>query len=157
MPSIYSQFIDKFGGITTPCVRRNKKLSGPPLVASSGEKISLAEHIIFLSEDNSSPEVVYTTTKSLVKPYTYLWVADPDGFKILLETTPVESERKHACHTNITGGTPAFHGGELWFIGEKHICLNHSSGRYDYGEDAEKQAVVDYLVAIGYQVEHDEI
>ena len=38
--------------------------------------------------------------------------------------------KKKIKHTNLTGGAPAFSGGELIWIGEREVLVNGCSGRY---------------------------
>jgi len=83
----------------------------------------------------------------------YLWLIDGEGLKILLEITPnPESKRGVVCHTNITGGQPALHGGELWFGDDSRVYLNNKSGRYGNPTKQQRQAVLDYFRSLGFEV-----
>lgn len=52
----------------------------------------------------------------------------------------------------MTGGKPAYSGGELWFIGPKQIFLNGCSGRYGPKNSAELNAVVNLFLESGFDV-----
>ncbi|MEK6607286.1 MAG: hypothetical protein AABZ30_06450 [Myxococcota bacterium] len=56
-------------------------------------------------------------------------------------------------HTNLTGGLPAWAGGELWFA-ESTTCsvwISGASGRYGPGTPEELADLVDVFRAFGYE------
>lgn len=61
----------------------------------------------------------------------YLWIIDESGLKLISEATSNPyAARGVVCHTNITGGDPAYQGGELWFGDDGKVYINNRSGRY---------------------------
>ncbi len=55
-------------------------------------------------------------------------------------------------HTNLTGGAPAFCGGEMVFCADGSIVVNGCSGRYGPRNSAEMMAVATAFKASGYSV-----
>lgn len=55
-------------------------------------------------------------------------------------------------HTNLTGGEPAYSGGELIFLDENTICINGRSGRYGPRTAEEMTAVAKAFRKSGYHV-----
>ena len=125
-----------------------------------GRSVVAGEDIVFeafnASEGGLPPNYMSTPVDLIFtqgKHGLYLWVIDQNGLKILLEATPnLASERGIVCHTNITGGAPALQGGELWFGEDSKLYLNYQSGRYGAATDVQRQAVLDYFAAVGYEV-----
>ena len=62
--------------------------------------------------------------------FLYLWIIDLSGIPYILERALPELGGKLPKHTNLTGGTPASIGGELWFRTESSLFLSGKSGRY---------------------------
>ena len=83
----------------------------------------------------------------------YLWIVDEEGLKLILEQTPnPTAERGIVCHTNITGGKPAFQGGELWFGIDNVLYINFKSGRYGAITPEHELAVLDYFRSLSFDV-----
>ncbi len=61
-------------------------------------------------------------------------------------------ESKVIKHTNLTGGTPAFSGGELMFLDAETVVVNGCSGRYGPRNKAELQHAVRAFAESGYRV-----
>lgn len=121
-------------------------------------KLLIGEDIVYLSFNASnggvpSGVVFYNNTLNNIKESTYLWVIDKQGeILILLEQTINEkSPRGHICHTNITGGEPAYQGGEMWFIDNTTIVINQKSGRYG-GTEEQMKYIIKYFELSGYNV-----
>jgi len=112
----------------------------------------LLSHAIFTLPINQPSDLIFTPLQTLSDHSRYLWVVDDEGTKFILERTTCTSNRGHACHTNITQGKKAYHGGELWFHNESEITLNFRSGRYNTRTDEQDSAVVEYFISLGYQV-----
>lgn len=55
-------------------------------------------------------------------------------------------------HTNLTGGLPAYCGGELLWINAREILVNGCSGRYGPKNSEEMQAVAVAFANAGYRV-----
>ncbi|MBO0937974.1 hypothetical protein J2I47_15565 [Fibrella sp. HMF5335] len=103
------------------------------------------------------PDCIETPIESVTRQGSvgrYLWVIDSLGLKIILEATPnpKRTTRPIVCHTNITGGKPALHGGELWFGADDKVYINNASGRYGNAEPEQWEAVLAYFTFIGYEV-----
>jgi hypothetical protein len=112
----------------------------------------LLAHSIFTLPPIQPLEVIFTPIQILSVQTRYLWVLDDEGLKIILEKTPCSSDRGHACHSNITQGRKAYHGGELWFHNEQEISLNFFSGRYNTRTKEQDEAVMEYFQSLGIQV-----
>jgi len=57
-------------------------------------------------------------------------------------------------HTNLTGGSDAHCGGELWFIDQESVILGGSSGRYGPQNEQELKDAVNSFAACNYKVAH---
>lgn len=80
----------------------------------------------------------------------YLWIIDKSGLKLIPKATPNPyAARGVVCHTNITGGDPAYQGGELWFGADGNVYVNNRSGRYGANTLAQRDAVLDYFRSLG--------
>lgn len=87
----------------------------------------------------------------------YLWVLKDNQIRMVLEATPVNSNRGFACHPNMTEGKDAIVGGELWFLkkesGETEVHLNLDSGRYTARDVALQFPLVQALFeCVGYTI-----
>jgi hypothetical protein len=84
----------------------------------------------------------------------HLWVVRRDDFPVALEACPWgrKLEDRKIRHSNLTGGSPAHSGGEIWFIGDERIAVNASSGRYGAENEAEFDMIVEALRHSGYHV-----
>ncbi len=60
----------------------------------------------------------------------YLWVIDMNGIPYIREAPISSIAGKKPKHTNITGGGPAYLGGELWFESDSRLWVSGGSGRY---------------------------
>jgi hypothetical protein len=117
----------------------NNKIPPEPMLAESLEEIQ--------KEIDAAKEEKYDQIQKK-----YLWAIKGETIFIGLEKTPVESERGCICHTNLTGGTNAIIGGELWFLdSDKSVRINFKSGRYPL-QDADRQIpeVVNLFKCVGY-------
>ncbi len=61
-----------------------------------------------------------------------LWVVRPDDVVHALEECEFGAKRSagRVKHTNLTGGDPAFSGGELLFLDDSTLIVSGDSGRY---------------------------
>jgi len=98
-------------------------------------------------------EIEESDRKFFRKEKKYLWVIDEYYELLLLPeiTQNPEGDRGHICHTNITGGSPARHGGELWYGKDSIVFLNNFSGRFYTNDKNEWLAVVDVFIKAGYK------
>lgn len=60
----------------------------------------------------------------------YLWVIDDTGIPYIFEIRYPLLENTVPKHTNLTGGAPAYMGGELWFFTSESIYFSGGSSRY---------------------------
>ena len=67
------------------------------------------------------------------------------GFGMSLESGVIK-------HTNLTGGAPAFSGGELLFLDPQTVVVNGCSGRYGPRSAQELDLVVQAFANSGYGV-----
>lgn len=88
----------------------------------------------------------------------FLWVIDSTSIKIIYEKTrnilrsSVRPEKPYVCHTNITGCSKAYIGGEMYFCEDGNIYVNFKSDRYGRPETEEKkQMAIQYMIDVGYQ------
>jgi len=81
---------------------------------------------------------------------TFLWVIGCARVPILIENY---ASSEVAKHTNLTGGTVAHSGGELWFKDDCFFYLSGSSGRYPPRSKRELERIVEIFVSCGYNVE----
>ena len=56
---------------------------------------------------------------------------------------------KKAKHTNISGGSKAHSGGELWFISKDTVLLNGCSGRYGPRSEIKLNEIIDIFKTTG--------
>jgi hypothetical protein len=88
---------------------------------------------------------------------TYLWVLDGSDVPHALERGDWGILRASGAlkHSNLTGGNPAYLGGEAWFIDPATMAINFDSGRYgiwDHSEAPIAEAFVEALIDDGYRV-----
>jgi len=83
----------------------------------------------------------------------YLWIIDKAyELHIIPERTQnPHSDRGYVCHTNITAGDGARHGGELWYGKDSIVFINNSSGRFYTQDPNEWAAIVKIFITAGYK------
>ena len=83
----------------------------------------------------------------------YLWIIDHEyELHIIPERTQnPHSDRGYVCHTNITGGKAARHGGELWYGKDSLVFVNNLSGRFYTQDPKEWNAIVKIFISAGYK------
>jgi hypothetical protein len=83
----------------------------------------------------------------------YLWVVAVSAVPIAMEQPQAGVTLSRGClsHTNLTGGTTAHCGGELWFADDSSVIINGGSGRYPPREAAELQKIATSFKAAGYR------
>jgi len=83
-----------------------------------------------------------------------LWVVRQDDVVYALEqgTFGKGLESTVIKHTNLTGGAPAYSGGELLFLDENTLVVNGQSGRYGPRSQSEMDAVEQAFSESGYDV-----
>lgn len=149
MPAPTDEQIKELGPEISPFERNPEGLRS----IIDGEGIVFTEHIYDATKNGKPPNLI------LVNPYEiennppygrYLWVINKEGLWLILEATPnPESKiRGCVCHTNITGGAKALHGGELWFGEDDTIYYNFKSGRYGHPTNDQAIAIFEYLKCV---------
>ena len=100
------------------------------------------------------------TTPTSVPEYTpemeeqkQLWVVRVDDTFMAPEHCAFGEALGNQCvkHTNLTGGAPAFSGGELLSIGHREILLNGCSGRYGPRNSHEMAIAAAAFLKAGYR------
>ena len=83
---------------------------------------------------------------------TYLWVIDTRGLPYVFEA-PI-SKIGAACpkHTNLTGGSKAYLGGEMWFTSTWALYISGASGRYPPKDNGQLEEAAQVFESFGYQV-----
>lgn len=86
----------------------------------------------------------------------HLWVIDARGVPHILEIAAISPalESGRAKHTNLTGGEPAWCGGELWFDTPRTetLYVNGCSGRYGPITEQELRDAISVFESLGYKV-----
>ena len=82
----------------------------------------------------------------------YLWVINDKGIPFIREVPIMHLDSELPKHTNLTGGCPAYAGGELWFRTEEALFLSGGSGRYEPIHSGQLDDAVDVFEAYGYTV-----
>ena len=82
----------------------------------------------------------------------YLWVIDDNGLPFVKEVKSARLNSNLPKHTNLTGGQPAYAGGELWFGTEDALFVSGGSRRYRPIDLAQLDEAVRVFRAFGYTV-----
>lgn len=85
----------------------------------------------------------------------YLWVVRSQDMPYALEEGELGSTiegRGKLSHTNLTGGSKAHCGGEIWFEANAKLWLTGGSGRYPPRSKEELASIVESLQTAGYEV-----
>ena len=82
----------------------------------------------------------------------YLWVIDDEGLPFVQEVENTHLNSNLPKHTNLTGGQPAYVGGELWFGTEVSLFLSGGSRRYEPVGPVQLDKAVRVFRAFGYDV-----
>lgn len=83
---------------------------------------------------------------------TYLWVIDSRGIPYLIESPLSVLDGKLPKHTNLTGGEPAYVGGELWFSGSTCMFVSGGSGRFPPQDEEQLDKAIDIFASFSYTV-----
>ena len=83
---------------------------------------------------------------------TYLWVIDHRGIPYLIECPMAVLRGNRPKHTNLTGGGPAYIGGELWFSDARSIFVSGGSGRFPPLDERQLDAAVYVFSSFSYTV-----
>lgn len=83
---------------------------------------------------------------------TYLWVIDDRGIPYLIESPMDILDGNVPKHTNLTGGKPAYIGGQLWFSDTIHMLVSGGSGRFPPLDEDQLAAAVAVFSSFKYKV-----
>ncbi len=154
--------ISELGPPTLPFGRSDSKTIESLL---RGEDIVYTEETgVYDATDNSYPDghekispLELTVVQNPEQPLfekKYLWVITSERVLFIKESTlnPL-SERGNVCHTNLTGGSEALQGGELYFSEDGTLYINNKSDRYGCYRDGrdkniQRDAVLKYFRTI---------
>jgi hypothetical protein len=88
----------------------------------------------------------------------FLWVIDSTSLRILWEMTPnilrkeSRPDKPYVCHTNITGNSKAYIGGEMYFCENGNIYVNFLSDRYGVvATEEKKRMAIKYMEDCKYK------
>ena len=100
------------------------------------------------------PESIIQAAAGLDTGRKFLWVIRECDVPFVLEQANVaqELESKRCTHTNLTGRSEAYCGGEVWFAAQDRLIVNGGSGRYPPSDSQELAAVVLSFKCAGYEV-----
>ena len=82
----------------------------------------------------------------------YLWVIDDEGLPFVQEVEKTHLNSNLPKHTTLTGGQPAYVGGELWFGTEALLFVSGGSRRYRPVNPAQLDEAARVFQAFGYNV-----
>ena len=83
---------------------------------------------------------------------TYLWVIDRSGIPYLIEGPLKILNERLPKHTNLTGGGPAYVGGQLWFRDTSTLYVSGGSGRFPPLNEGQLDAAVSVFESFSYAV-----
>lgn len=83
---------------------------------------------------------------------TYLWVIDSSGVPYLIENPLKVLNGRLPKHTNLTGGGPAYVGGQLWFLDTSTLYVSGGSGRFPPLNEEQLDAAISVFESFGYAV-----
>ena len=82
----------------------------------------------------------------------YLSVIDDEGIPFIREIPIVALGIELPKHTNLTGGGPAYAGGELWFDTEESLFVSGGSGRCEPIDAEQLEGAAGVFESYGYAV-----
>ncbi len=83
---------------------------------------------------------------------TYIWVINAEGVPYILEAPHAALNDERPKHTNLTGDTEAYVGGELWFRTDMELFVSGGSGRYPPYSEKQLEAAVEVFRRFDYEV-----
>ncbi len=86
------------------------------------------------------------------KVNTYLWVIDTRGIPYIYEAPIPVIDSALPKHTNLTGGSEAYLGGEVWFASEIALYISGGSGRYPPANEAQLEEAAQVFESFDYEV-----
>jgi hypothetical protein len=117
-------------------------------------KSSTGEDVLDMMESPDDRVEIGDVTAASGVDAKYLWLVAKDEVLLGLEhgSTGRSLSRGRLAHTNLSGGSPAHTGGELWFRDASSVWLNGGSGRYQPRCPEELESVVAATRSAGYSV-----
>ena len=82
----------------------------------------------------------------------YIWVINEVGIPLIKEIPIAALGDFKPKHSNLTGGYPAYIGGELWFKTAEQLFVSGGSGRYRPGNEEHLAEAVGVFEAYRYTV-----
>jgi hypothetical protein len=163
MPKLTQEEKNKLAPII-PAFGRNTRKPPEEKVCKDGETDKTEfEHFIHPGEEDGEPLQFVSLTVEEVHilrqrggkwaEKSFLWVIDDETIRIIREQN-ANRLRTHkpefVCHTNLTGNTPAYIGGEIYFCEDGRKFINPFSDRYGDPSDAQWTAAKEYFIKVGY-------
>ena len=82
----------------------------------------------------------------------YLWIIDTTGIPYIFERPLETLVGNLPKHSNLSGGSAAYVGGELWFITGHEIYISGGSGRYPPRNQYQLEDACDVFESFNYNV-----
>jgi len=147
-----------------PAFGRNNRKPPEERVCKDGESHRTEfEHLIHPGDEDGEPLQFVSLTVEEVEilkqrggkwaEKSFLWVIDHETIKIIREQN-ANRLRTHkpecVCHTNLTGNSHAYVGGEIYFCEDGRKFINPFSDRYGDPTSAQWEAAKEYFRKVGY-------
>ena len=136
---------------------RRFRARGPSTIGQAHENqlLDAADGIRILGYAPSA-DVLFGSPPSLTQgqngSHRYLWVINNAGIPFINEIPIPTLDSRLPKHTNLTGGEPAYAGGELWFAAADTLFVSGGSGRYPPIHEQQLEEAVRVFEAYGYSV-----
>ena len=154
---------DRLGPLIEPFGRSKKDGDRRRLRDGEVERDEFEKSIHDAINNGTPPAAALVTTEEVethlkvagrFKEKAFLWVLDETSIKIIREKTR-NVRRTHdpdcVCHTNLTGGSKAYLGGEIFFCEDGFVYVNHFSDRYGAPSNEQWMHAKQYFKRVGYQ------
>ena len=82
----------------------------------------------------------------------YIWVSDAKSIPYIIESPVPVIGSNVPKHTNLTGGSEAYLGGEMWFTSEVSLYISGGSGRYPAADQLQLKEAVQVFESFDYEV-----
>jgi len=166
MPKLNAKQIGVLRPLINPFERSPNKTIDKDLYEGEQHNDEFSEQIHDGVENHPPPQYTEITLEELeehrileggsYREKCFLWVIDALSIKIIWEDTPnfLRSSigKPWVCHTNITGCSQAYIGGEMYFCADGNIYVNFKSDRYGRPETEEKRKMAtEYMEYVGYK------
>jgi hypothetical protein len=163
MPKLTQEEKNKLAPII-PAFGRNTRKPPEEKVCKDGETNKTEfEHLIHPGDENKNPLQFVSITAEEVQTLkkkggqwrekAFLWVIDEETVKFLREKNRNRlrtHKPEHVCHTNLTGNTEAYIGGEMYFCEDGRKFINPFSDRYGNPSISQWVTAKTYIQKVGY-------